>query len=349
MTREELVKAREKSWIRLAEALVLAEGAIGIRRLGPQGISELAQLYRGLAGDLMRVRRDKLGADLERHLDNLAARAHNVLYAGTLIGNRLSLTSLVADFPGALRRNARFFLLSCALFFGPAAIAGIAAYTDETYALAVMSAQQLDEMEQMHSKGHAEGREGNTNAAATGFYVFNNVGIAFRCFATGILFGLGPLFYLLSNGLVIGVVVGHLARSGYGENIFSFVSSHAPYELTAIVISGAAGLQMGCALVSTHGRTRLGNLQAHGLELLRQVAGAAVFLTIAALIEGWYSPSSLAPEVKYVTGLCGWVLVFGVLALAGRGRPIPSDAASLHPSLSGPSGPKPSIRTVGAA
>jgi len=40
------------------------------------------------------------------------------------------------------------------------------------------------------------------------FYVYNNVGIAFRCFATGILFGLGSIFFLVYNGLCIGVVAG---------------------------------------------------------------------------------------------------------------------------------------------
>ncbi|MCK6549361.1 stage II sporulation protein M [Myxococcota bacterium] len=332
MTREELVKLREKSWARLSETLMLAEGTQGVERLGPQGIQELAQLYRGLASDLMRVRRDKLGADLERHLDNLASRAHNALYAGSSVGNRFSIGSLFTDFPGALRRNMRFFLLACVLFFGSTGLAGWASYADETYALAVLSPAHLARMEEMHSKGHKEGREGNTNAAMTGFYVNNNVGIAFRCFATGVLFGLGPLFFLLYNGIVSGVVVGHLARTGYGENIFSFVSSHAPWELTAIVIAGAAGIQMGWAMVSTRGRTRLGNLQAHGLELLRQVAGTAAFLLLAAVIEGWYSPSSLPVEVKYVTGLVGWVLVAVIIFAAGRDRPVPADVLALERS-----------------
>src|SRR5262249_7570552 len=241
------------------------------------------------------------------------------------------------DFPGAVRRNIRFFLLACLLFFGSGAIAGYASYADEGYALAVMSPGQLESVERMHSKGHAQGRGSNEDAHMTGFYVRNNVGIAFSCFGTGVLFGLGPIFFLLTNGIIIGVIVGHLARTGYAENIFSFVSSHSPWELTAIVISGAAGLQMGYAMVSTGGRTRLGNLQAHGLELLRQVAGAAAFLCVAAMLEGWYSPSSIPVEVKYVTGGIGWVVVFSIIAFAGRSRPIPKDALLLraHAQASG--------------
>ncbi len=330
MTREELLRLRKDRWTRLQELIGSAEAGLGTHRLGPAGVAELAQLYRALAGDLMLVRRDKLGADLERHLDNLASRAHNALYAGTSVGNRFKLASLLLDFAPALRRNLRFFLLASVLFYGPTFVAGYAAYVDETYALAVLSEGQLSQMEEMHSKGHKEGRDSDADAGMTGFYVFNNIGIAFRCFATGILFGLGPIFFLLYNGLMGGVVVGHLSRIGYAENIFSFVSTHAPWELTAIVISGAAGLQMGYALVSTQGRTRLGNLQAHGLELLRQVAGTAAFLAIAALIEGWYSPSSLPSIVKYYSGAVGWALVYGLIIFGGRGRPLPDDVVELQ-------------------
>lgn len=329
MNREQLVASRRERWQRLSTLLAKAESVRGPHTLGPDGVSELAELYRTLAADLMRVRRDKLGADLERHLDTLANRAHNALYSGTEVGGRLSIRAIFLDFPGALRRNMRFFLIALALFYVPGAVAGYAAYVDENYALAVMSSSQLESMEEMHSKGHKDGRKADASAGMTGFYVMNNVGIAFRCFATGILFGLGPIFFLLYNGLVMGVVMGHLARTGYGENIFSFVSTHAPWELTAIVISGAAGLQMGYALVSTHGRTRLGNLQAHGLELLRQVAGAAMFLFVAAVLEAWYSPSALPVMVKYVSGGVGWVLVAGIIMFAGRSRETPEDVLQL--------------------
>lgn len=329
MTREELVRSRQEGWKRLESLLRLAEQPSGARRLGPEGVSELSELYRSLAADLMRTRRDRLGADIERHLDALASRVHNTLYAGTNSPDRFQLRTLILDFPGALRRNMRFFLLACGLFFGPLLVAGFAAYSDEAYALAVLSAPQLDSMEAMYAEAHT-GRGAGSSTGMTGFYVFNNVGIAFRCFATGVLFGLGPIFFLLYNGLVIGVALGHVARSGYGENIFSFISTHGPWELTAIAISGAAGLQMGYTLVRTHGRTRLGNLQAHGLELLRQVAGAAAFLLLAAVLEAWYSPSGLPPQVKYFSGLVGWVAVLGIIAWAGRRRPIPEDVRALR-------------------
>ena len=44
-------------------------------------------------------------------------------------------------------------------------------------------------------------RGGGGDAMMAGFYVYNNVGIAFRCFSTGALAGLGSVFYLVYNGV----------------------------------------------------------------------------------------------------------------------------------------------------
>lgn len=322
-TRADLITARRPSWRRLESLLGRAEGLRGASRLPPAEIAELAGLYRALASDLMCARRDHLGADLERYLDGLAARAHNALHAGSGGGSK-RLLDLFRDFPGAVRRNARAFWVATALFYLPGLLAGLAAYGSEVYAIDLLGPSQVHAMEAMYAEA-PNGRASAANASMTGFYVWNNVGIAFRCFATGILFGLGSIWFLVSNGLFIGAAFGHLGRVGLGANLAGFVATHGPWELTAIVISGAAGLQMGLALILTGGRTRLGSLQSVGPELLRQVGGAALFLTLAALLEGWVSPSSLPTEAKHGLGAFGWILVAAILLGAGRGRPLPAD------------------------
>ena len=150
------------------------------------------------------------------------------------------------------------------------------------------------------------------------FYVYNNVGIAFRCFATGILFGLGSIFFLVYNGLVIGVVAGAVAAAGHGRNLFTFVIGHGAFELTAIVLSGAAGIAMGYALVAPGPRTRWGSLRAKAGDLFRMIMGAALMLLVAAFIEGFWSPSSILPQVKWGVAGVLYALVLSYLVFAGR-------------------------------
>jgi uncharacterized membrane protein SpoIIM required for sporulation len=101
-------------------------------------------------------------------------------------------------------------------------------------------------------------------------------------------------------------------------NLLTFCCGHSPFELTAIVISGMAGLRMGYALVVTGGRTRTGSLRQCAEELVQLVGGAAVMLLIAALIEGFWSPSSVRPPVKWGVAILFSALVTAYLTLAGR-------------------------------
>src|SRR4029079_18914526 len=106
----------------------------------------------------------------------------------------------------------------------------------------------------------------------------HNVGIAFRCFATGVFFGAGSVFFLVYNGLDIGTVFGFVSRSGGRANLLTFAAGHSPFELTAIVVSGTAGLLLGRALISPRGLTRLASLRATSRDVGALVLGAAAML-----------------------------------------------------------------------
>jgi uncharacterized membrane protein SpoIIM required for sporulation len=101
-------------------------------------------------------------------------------------------------------------------------------------------------------------------------------------------------------------------------NLLTFCCGHSPFELTAIVISGTAGLLMGYALVSTGGRTRWGSLRRCADELAHLVFGAAFMLLVAALIEGFWSPSSAPAPAKWIVAVFFALAVTTYLTSAGR-------------------------------
>ena len=120
-----------------------------------------------------------------------------------------------------------------------------------------------------------------------------------------------------------------LSPSGYAESFLSFVVGHGAFELTAIVLSGAAGLRLGFILLNPGRLTRLDALRRAGPELITIVLGAAAMLLIAALIEGFWSPSAAPPAVKFAVGALLWVIVLVYLFLAGPqgAKPLGEDRA----------------------
>jgi uncharacterized membrane protein SpoIIM required for sporulation len=312
-SQDEFVAARRHGWNELE--VLLASGK-ELHRLPPEDISRVARLYRNVCADLMQSR-GRHGPELVAYLDGLSGRAHNVLH-GARPWSLASLVDLVVrEFPRTLRRRVRFFSIASALFCVPFVVGLVGSIGSIDFAESVLSPGQLAGMAEMY-EGELAGRPAGENATMAGFYVWNNVGIAFRCFATGILFGLGSVFFLLHNGLTIGTVMGFVTYSGSGRNIFTFICGHAPFELTAIVISGAAGLQMGWALIETQGRTRIGSLRAQAPEVLTLVLGAGLMLVVAALVEGFWSPSAAPAPVKWTVAAVFTLAVAAYLALAGR-------------------------------
>ena len=314
-TRDEFVVQKERSWNEL-DLLLLRD-----RLEGPE-LSRLSALYRAVCSDLMAARAAGFGTDLLGHLDGLAARAHATLYGHGRRRWQAGWRLLLSDFPRRLRESAPFMLAAALLFFVPLALGFVSTLLSPRFAEAVLPPEQLEGMAEMYSKSVSEGRETGTNAAMAGFYVMNNVGIAFQCFATGVLYGVGSIFFLVYNGLMIGTTIGHVTAVGHGQNILAFICGHTAYELGAIVISGAAGLRLGYSLIATGNLTRLGSLRVAALGTVPLITGAAAMLLIAAAVEAFWSPSSAPYPVKWAFGAVSVVIVlsFWIFAARGLGR-----------------------------
>jgi uncharacterized membrane protein SpoIIM required for sporulation len=313
-TQDEFVSARQAAWAEL-DALLAKKRVL--HKLPPTSISRAASLYREICSDLMRARGAGYSADVVDVLDSLAARACAAMYSAPPY--RLgALWELVASgFPTAVRRNARFVALATVLFVLPGVLGFVGASRSRGFAVQIMSESMVAQMEKSYSE-LGRGREDGGDAMMASFYVYNNVGIAFRCFATGILFGLGSIFFLVYNGLVIGVVAGAVSAAGHGRNLFTFIAGHGAFELTAIVLSGAAGIAMGYALVDTGPQTRWASLRAKSGDLFRMIMGAALMLLVAAFIEGFWSRSTVLPQVKWGVAGTLYLLVLCYLFFAGR-------------------------------
>jgi uncharacterized membrane protein SpoIIM required for sporulation len=148
-----------------------------------------------------------------------------------------------------------------------------------------------------------------------GFYVFNNAGIGPRCFAGGVLCGVGSLVVLAFNALFLGTIFGHMLVAPQAGNFTDFVTAHAPFELTAVVISAAAGLRLGWSILDTQGRSRMAALRHSAAEALEVAGLATVLFILAAFIEGFVSPSALPYEVKVTVALFTAALLVGYFAL----------------------------------
>ena len=149
----------------------------------------------------------------------------------------------------------------------------------------------------------------------------NNIQVAFLAFAGGVLCGLGTMYVLVSNGLVLGGVLGAAQFYGVAPPVWSFISPHGYLELTCIVIAGAAGLMLGNALLRPGLRLRREALARASRRAVELVVGAAPVLVLAGLIEGFISPSELVIPVKLAFGPAAGIGLYALLLSIGRNKP----------------------------
>jgi uncharacterized membrane protein SpoIIM required for sporulation len=258
---------------------------------------------------------------LIQRLEGLVTRGYQVLHRPRPSTTRDFIRFVVHDFPATVRAEWRMVALASLLFLGPALLSFIAVLIDPAFIYALMPVDAVDNIEQMYRVDNERfglQRESATDLMMFGFYIRNNIGIAFQCFATGLLWGVGSMFYLVYNGIALGGVSAHIVNLDYSVTFFSFVISHGSFELTAIVLSGAAGLKLGMSLLMPGRRRRLDALKAACAPAARIIGGVALMLLIAAFLEGyWSSSSTVSSTVKFITGSGLWVLVFSYLILSG--------------------------------
>jgi uncharacterized membrane protein SpoIIM required for sporulation len=152
-----------------------------------------------------------------------------------------------------------------------------------------------------------------------GFYIRNNIGVAFQCFAGGLFAGLGAFFLLAYNGSFVGALAGYLTERGMSSTFYSFVATHSAFEVTAMVLAGAAGLRIGHSLLAPRRLTRVQALVQATRDSVVVLYGVTAMLFVAAAIEAfWSSASWIAPAIKYTVGGACWTSVIAYFVLQGR-------------------------------
>lgn len=322
----ELLEARRKNWQeleRLTEQMQFSRKSM----LGSATLSRFTTLYRAACADLALADAYQLPPNTVQYLHRLVGRAHNQLYRSRRFQFREWSRLLMYDVPQAMFKD-NCLRVAIVLFWGTFILSAALAYNENLwpgFAEKVLRPEGIDQMEQSFSS--LEGRDGGENFAMAGFYIQHNTGIGLQCFAGGLLILPGILVTIFNAGS-LGAAFGHMAASDAqtAANFFHFVTAHGPFELTAIVLSAGAGLKLGVSWLYTRGLTRTASLQKAGRETMPMMGTAMVLFFLAALTEGFLSPSSAPYWLKATFAVVACFLLTVYFVVLGFPRRSPRAA-----------------------
>lgn len=312
----ELLERRRANWRELES---LCDGKERDETLSrAERVARFAALYRAVCADLALADAYQLPAQTVEYLHRLVGRAHNRLYRSRHFQMDQWSHKLLRETPQQVFHD-RCVQVAFLLFWGAFLLSAVLAYSNELfpeYVEQVVGKEFLQSLESSFSEP-IEGRDPTMNYAMAGFYIQHNTGIGLKCFASGLLLIPG-LFMCIFNAAFLGAAFGYMARPDVpeGANFFHFVTAHGPFELTAIVLATGAGLRLGWSWVFTGGLTRSASLRRGAAQSMPVIGTMMVLFFLAALIEGFLSPSSAPYPVKAAVAiLSSGLLMFYFLVL----------------------------------
>lgn len=193
---------------------------------------------------------------------------------------------------GALRAH-RKQTAFCAILLGICVVASYAAYTPKA---SLESSALFGRIAELGRRLQTAGTLGRI-----WLIFFNNAKIAVLSVVLGVV-ALVPLAVVAINGIAIGTVMGMTTDEGFGvwETVIFGLAPHGVFELPAVLLSTAAGLRIGLAVIgSWAGRRRAGSV--------RRAVKEALLLTVAVVLPALLMAAVL--EVTVTPGLAGRFLL----------------------------------------
>ena len=310
MNSEVFLTTHRSTWDQLNQ-IIVQMAQKGPSSLSSEDLKALGPLFRRVTSHLAYAQTHYPEHEMNDYLNRLVVKAHAHIYKKETMGAYRLIRFFTREFPLLVRKN--WLMITAAgmiLFLGL-----ITGYLLNHYQPSLNGLVIPDHMQRMISEELASGNVGadwsvSERPAISSMIMVNNIQVGFLSFALGFTWGLGSVIVLFYNGVLVGVLGAIYTSTGFAFEFWTLILPHGALELMAIFICGGAGLILAKALVKPGEYLRKDALLIQGKIAMKLVIGSIPMFIIAALIEGFITPSLLHSSVKLSVAAFSIVLFF---------------------------------------
>ena len=293
-----------------------AERARRLARAGTSDVGEATQAvedYRQLARDLATARRLIPNSQAREYLEAAYAKSHAMLHRPVSHPLYATLSLFRDQIPDVVNRLTPHIIWVTALFV----LSGLSGYWMVRTFPDLISLFASPDLIASVERGNLW-TEGILNVVPSSVLsarvLANNVVVSLTAFCAGCLFGIGTLYLVSLNGLMLGSVFAFTALHGLDDDLFRFIFAHGTVELSVMCLSGAAGAAVGESLIRPTAATRRQSFQIAALDAGKLLFACVVLLVNCGLIEGYVSPNPEFPLWSRVAiGVAHFLFMIAVL------------------------------------
>ncbi len=207
---------------------------------------KLADAYTEITADLSFSQSHFPQSRITIYLNNLASALHNLLYKNKKEKYSRILTFWTREIPKVMYHSRKELLYSFITFMISLFIGVISASNDDSFVRLILGNGYVDMTLANIASGDPMAVYGNYDEMPMFLMItFNNIEVSFRTFVAGIFSGLGTGLILFYNGVMVGAFQTFFFQHNVGIESMLSIWLHGTFEISAIIIAGAAGFALG--------------------------------------------------------------------------------------------------------
>lgn len=249
---------------------------------------KLADLYIELMDDLAYAQTNYDDSNTTVYLNALAVDIYQAIYENKKERANRFYNFWIYELPYEFYKVQRYLLYAFLIFLVSAIIGVVSTAYDDSFPRVILGDDYVNmTLENIKNGDPLAVYKSQDEASMFYMITINNIRVSFMTFVSGILGGLGTVYMLFKNGVMLGAFQWFFYNQGLLKESFLIIWIHGALEISAIVIAGASGLVLGAGVVFPKTYKRSVSIIKNAKKALKIIIGLIPIFIMAGFLESF--------------------------------------------------------------
>ncbi|AKK72972.1 membrane protein [Chryseobacterium gallinarum] len=279
------IKQNKEKWLGIEQVI---QGKI------KKNPDDLSSLYINLINDLSFAQTYYPKSNTTVYLNHLSAQVFQKIYKTKRVEENRILYFFKTEVPLLVYQYRRYLMYAFLFFILFTSIGVLSAMYDKDFANIILGESYVNETIENIKNNNAVGiyQSGSTWGSTIGI-IFNNIQVGAKLYIYGITGGVGTLFALLSNSVMLGSFQYFFYDYGALKDSARGIWLHGVFEIFAMVVEAMCGLILGASILFPRTFSRFNSFKKGFKDSFKIFLSTIPFTICAGIIEGYVTRHAL--------------------------------------------------------
>lgn len=274
---------------------------------------DLSSLYINLVNDLSFAQTYYPKSNTTVYLNHLSSQIFQKIYKTKRVEENRLVYFFKTEVPLIVYENRRYLIYSFLFFIFFMLIGVLSAIYDKDFANLILNESYVNMTIENIKEGNAVGvyQDGSTWGSTIGI-TFNNIIVGAKLYIYGIFGGLGTLYLLMQNSVMLGTFQYFFYEHGALGDSARGIWLHGTFEIFSMVVEGMCGLILGTSILFPKTLSRFNSFKNGFKNSFKIFLSTVPFTICAGIIEGYVTRHALNMPLSL-----NLFIIFGCLGIIG--------------------------------